>query len=900
LEKLEYIIIDIETTGLDKDSSSIIEVGALLISNNVIKDRFSSFVKYDRTLSEEVKRITKINDGMLEGAPDIKEVIIKLKKFIGKYPVVAHNGLNFDFPILERCGLKIGQKYDSMEFTFFVLPINKNGHSMPVLAEQFGIEAVPHRALGDCEILFQLIYKLQEEYGKRKKIKVEALNYIAKSIDWWWVNFLSEKAKKHNIASLIPKYIPQEKNHQKQLKLEIDELFINQEDYSEDRPEQKKMANLVLDAFNNHKHLVIEAGTGTGKSKAYLVPSFLFALKNNVPVIISTYTKALQDQLFDKEIPHIRKILNRDIRVAILKGKKNYVCLQKFNDFADGIEASISQRSLNISTKNSVNISNKLAYLLISSWILETDRGYWDELPYWFKIRIAKEIEGDICNVDELCTKDTCDFHKDQKCFLAKARAKAKDADIIIANHALALLEISIEEIEDEHGEKKKIYNHAVFPEESKFIVFDEAHYLEDAATSAWERTISEDIFYYLFQQLSRISKLKLKEKSEEKNIKSSVDNLFSIILPQAIIEDNKEGYSSEKLINSVNSIAQKEINANLENIKLDLTNIVKIIDNTVREETSLKDDRFLLISRKTISSLVESIDLFLQKEEGYIKYLERDKDDIKIKIVPLSVAQHLKDCVYDNFDSVILTSATLAVNKNFNFFANRCGTLNIDKDRINYYLLKSSFDYGKQVKFFVPSGINYKVNIIEEHLKKSIEFLKKAILASDGGSLVLCTSHKQINYIYDELIELLSKNNITLLRQSKGFSSNDVIKTFKEDINSVLIGTETFWQGIDVPGKSLRSLFILKIPYNQLSSIIKARRDSINGDSFIEYYEPLAAIKLKQGFGRLIRKSSDYGVVVILDENFINKKNLINSLPDGVSPKKMSIKEILEELKLI
>lgn len=894
MKNFEYVIIDIETTGLDKESSSIIEVGALLISNNNIKDRFSSFVSYDGVLSEEVKRITGIDDKMLEDAPSVKEVISKLNKFVGKRPVVAHNGLDFDFPILKRYGFKASEKYDSMDFAFFVLPINKDGHSIKELAKHFDVREAPHRALGDCEVLFQLIYKLQEKYQKKNKLKKEALKYIADNIGWWWSSFLLGEGKKHNISNLVPKYVSEEKKRDKVSDLELSGLFnLNQGDYSEDRPEQKRMANLVFNAFNNKKHIVIEAGTGTGKSKAYLVPSFLFALRNRVPVIISTYTKLLQDQLFDKEIPHIRKILGRDLKVTILKGKKNYICLQRFNSFSSEIESNLSQRTLEIGKKSDTKISDRLAYLLLSSWILETDKGYWDEIPYWFKVRISKGIEGNICNIDELCTKDTCNLHKEQKCFLAKARAKAKDADIIIANHALTLLEISNEEFVDEYGDKKSRYVHTIFPEGAKFVVFDEAHYLEKAATSAIERTISEDAFHYLIQQIKRIPNFNLKDK--EKTITTSVDNLFNKTLPQ-VMRKSKEGYSNDILFKSLVKVARKEVNVNLENIKLALLEIRKDIDNGIEKA---KDDKFLIISRKTIISLIESINIFLSKDDRYIKYIERDRDDIRIKIVPLSIAEYLREYVFNIFSSVVLTSATLTVDKKFNFFAKRCGTLEIKQDKIDYCLLKSSFDYKKQVKFFVPSGITYTREKTEEHLEKSIDFLEKAIIASNGGSLVLCTSYKQIDRIYDSLIVELSKNNINLLKQSDGHSSRSIIKTFEEDINSVLIGTETFWQGIDVPGKSLRSLFILKIPHDAPSSVTESRRELYN-NPYVDYSAPLAAIKLKQGFGRLIRKSTDYGVAVLLDDNFMSKTMFINSLPDGVDVEKKSIEEILEELRLI
>jgi len=942
IQRNEYIIVDIETTGLDLKNSSIIEVGALLIKDSAVRDRFSSLIKYNGKLSETIKRVTGINEQMLENAPELDRVISDLKGFINKRPVVAHNGFHFDFPMLERHGLKIAEKYDSMEFAFFVLPTSKDGHSMPALAQHFNIGDVPHRALGDCEIEFEVIRKLQHEYQKRNKIKREALNYLANAMDWWWANFIPGEAKKRDISSLVEKYEPYRKPSASQEILEfntkgidIDEMnkyftpaslpktSDNESDYSEDRPEQRNMATMVADAFKNHKHVVIEAGTGTGKSKAYLVPSLLFALRNGIPVIISTFTKALQDQLSIKEIPHIREIINPDLRVAVLKGKKNYVCLHKFEEFSEEIESTFSQRSLYEFGESGTGFSTRLAYLLISSWIIETGRGDWDELPYWFTERIAKRIEQDICNFDELCGNGTCESYEKQKCFLAKARLRAKDADIVVVNHALALAGITIDEAEDEidpdnGGEASKVYGHTVFPGEAKFIVFDEAHHLEDAATSAWERIISNDVFQYLFQQLYGKSsvgsslKFAAKENEElipllndfekkEESIRSNVDNLFGLILTQAVPEDNKDGFSTNLMFDEMADSYREATVTCLQNIRFNLKDVARIIERFLEETDSPRNKKILSVRIKTISGLIESIDIFLAEGKEYVKYFERFAKNVEIKAAPLSVAKHLKEYVYDNFSSVVLTSATLAVNKTFSYFAHRCGTSLVDRSKINYYLLKSCFDYEKQVKFFVPKGIAYAGNK-DTHLEKSAEFLEKAILASGGGSLVLCTSHKQVEALYNLLMDSLSKNNIWLLRQSRGSSIGSVIRDFKKDTNSVLIGTESLWQGIDIPGDSLRSLFIYKIPYRMpFLPLIKARKREIEdngGDPYADYYEPLAALILKQGFGRLIRKSSDSGIAVLLDESLLDKPRLLNSLPDGVSPKKVEQEVIFKELE--
>jgi len=940
LVDIEYVVLDIETTGLDLKHSSIIEVGAVLVSGNKIQKSFSSFVRYDGVLPETIKRVTGISEDMLKGAPKLPEVMSKFKDFIGKKPVVAHNGFSFDFPILERHGLKLNEKYDSMEFAFFVLPTNITGHSTATLTQYFSIKDVPHRALADSQIEFEIIVNLQKEYLKGNKKKREALNYLAKSIQWWWYNFLSgDEAKVDRISDLVSSYEPYRKENASQEMLdftesnkvdvaEIDKYFNplllpkssdSEMDYSEDRPEQRKMASIVALAFNEHKHAVIEAGTGIGKSKAYLAPALVFSMKNGVPVIISTHTKALQDQLFVKEIPHLRDIINPDLRVALLKGKKNYVCLQKFEEFSKEVQTELSQRSLYEFGQEGTKFSTRLAYLLIASWIIKTERGDWDELPYWFKERIPKRIEQDICNFDELCGNGTCELYEKQKCFLAKARIRAKDADIVVVNHALTLSGIVVDEEQlEEGGEIEKVYSHTVFPGEAKFLVFDEAHYLEDDVTSAWENIISYDGMQYLFNRLFGKSGAKsylggiardnpeLAPKfeefdSKEKSVKANAGNLFDLILPQAVPENNSDGFSTYAMLDEVPAGLREAINTSLNNIKINLKDAAKIIDTFADQSSSSKVQKILQVKIKNIKGFIEPIDCILSEGKEYVKYLKRFGRSVEIKATPLSVAHYLKDYVYDNFSSVIMTSATLTANKSFNFFANRCGTCFIEKEQVGYHSLKSSFDYAKQVKFYVPEGIAYSGGK-DKHLEKSAEFLEKAILASDGGALVLCMSHKQVDALYGLLSGPLSNNNVWLLRQNRGVSVGSVVRDFKRSMNSALIGTESLWQGIDVPGMALRSLFIYKIPYRMpFHPVLKARKQEIEdrgGDSFAEYYEPLAALMLKQGFGRLIRKCTDSGIAVLLDEDLLSKPRLLNSLPDGVSPQKVSPEFIISEFQ--
>lgn len=940
---VEYVILDIETTGLDPEHASIIEVAAIVIRSDKIVDKFSSLIEYKGIIPEAIKRITGISENTLIGAPPLEDVLVKFRSFIAKRPVVSHNGFSFDFPTLEKFGVKFDEKYDSMEFAFFVIPTSPHGHSMDALSQHFGLPEVKHRALADCEAELEVIRKLQTTYSKRKKKDREALKWLARHMEWWWVNLLpGGQSNIDLVSSFVDKYEPYRKKDVKQEVLtlstnpidiaEVESKFTpqkNGDDYSEDRPEQRKMAGMIAQAFNERRHAVIEAGTGTGKSKAYLVPSLLFALKNGVPVIVSTHTKALQDQLYFKEIPHLQKTIHPNLYVAVLKGKQNYVCVKRFEEFFEEVVGGMAQRSLYEFGMETSRYSTRLACLLITSWLFETNRGDWDELPYWLKERIPKRIELEVCNTDELCSSGTCELYDDQRCFLARARLRARDADLVIINHALTLAGIIIEDkdngkdsIPGENGKHSRKFRHTIFPSEARFIVFDEAHHLEDNATSAWEYRVSNGTLQLLLQQLfgkrgvkqsieflvkrgnSRVLSFVDRFSNQEGDIRLIVKLLFEDYLPTLLPKKDDRNLSSYRMLDPISQDEKKLFNDSIKNLIGKLSEVSRIISSVVNEIEEPRSHKSLRIRLDAVYRIIKSLRSIVDDDSNFVRYLERSGSEIEIKSSPISVAEHIKEYVLDNFSSVIMTSATLTVDGSFKFFAQRCGTTLLDTSKVAYQHFKSSFNYQKQVKFFAPLGIAYEAKRKDDHFEKSAAFLEKAVIASGGGSLILCSSHEQVGRLYDRLIDPLSASGIWLLRQSRASSVSSIIRDFKKDINSVLIGTETLWQGIDIPGESLRSLFIYKIPYRMPEiPIIKARCEKIRsagGNAYSLYYEPLAAIILKQGFGRLIRKARDIGVVVLLDEKIMQKEAIRKSLPEGVRPTLAEPEFIFEELKRV
>lgn len=943
---MEYIILDLETTGLDPSHADIIEIGAILISDGKIKAEFNELADPGYLIPVEITKLTGISNEMIAGKPSPKDLIKGLKEFIGDRDVIGHNLYGFDLKFLEKYGLKLNKAYDLMDFAFFVLPTLEH-HSVSYLSSYFNLGEELHRALDDCHREFKILNALSNSFTKKpKKIKT-SLKYLAESYHWWWNFFLiAESASFGSFLLIMPAHERYRKTqssqeafdiaNQKVTQEEVDKYFLTSSDtcseYSEDRPDQRKMSWSVANSFNLEKHAVIEAGTGIGKSKGYLTPSTLFAIKNSIPIVISTYTKVLQDQLFTKEIPHIKSIIKKDLQVALLKGKTNYVCLTK----ADEIYHETADRRLDIQktyslTRDGVKYDRPVSFLLLSAWILQTERGDWDEIPFWAQSRFPKSIEMDICNHDETCAPGMCDGFDENKCFLAKAKLRAKDADIVIINHAILLTGIIKKEIAPTEGQEdnapKFVYSHTILSNESKYLVLDEAHFLEDAATSAWdvEITYSSLVFVAgliygkrgLYNSISKlISQVDINQKELESLLdtfvaqESKIISLLNVFRDPALanfVGHQSNSYAITKIINEevrrlsewgVISTNLTDLHESLLRVSNILRSIANILKNANADEKQVKRiDKRAEIARR----LVEAIKTFLVCDDFYVRYLRLNDGEVQFLANPISVAELLKEYVYDNFRSVCLVSATMKVDGNFSFFAERCGLNLIEKAKVDFVSYDSTFDFANSMKFLLPKNISYREDP-SGFLAAAKPFILSAILASNGGSLVLCSSHEQVREISDYISDSLSKAGLSLYRQDQDHSVNSVVRGFREDVNSVLVGTTSLWHGVDVPGPSLRSLFILKIPYKMPTEpIFFARKEALEKRGKKSFYclsQPLACIDLRQGIGRLIRKKTDKGIVVLLDERLLESQLLCSAVPVGITPRRIDQEVILNELR--
>lgn len=496
--------------------------------------------------------------------------------------------------------------------------------------------------------------------------------------------------------------------------------------------------------------------------------------------------------------------------------------------------------------------------------------------------------------------------------------------DIVIVNHAIALSGIILEKQQEDSIEEESAspaYSHTIFPGEAKYIVFDEAHHLETDATTAWQHEISKHQIQFFIEQLygSRGNLNIFKPRGDEEasplkdiytSLKSNEDRL--ILMTKALFEELfpnlMRQFSGDKdsdlLIDDIldNSDEFRASFSTLRDLRQALVDVMRLLERGSDFILSQKLQKVIKIRIEHAKRIIKSLDCVVGGDKSYVRYLQRQRQSISVIAAPIRVAEHLNDYVYKNFSSVVMTSATLTINESFNFIASRLGLSLISKGKFFGARASSSFNYAKQVKFYVPEGIIYK-NKQEEHFQKSVDFLKKAIMSSSGGSLILCSGHDQVDALYNKLRDTLAAQNILLLRQEKDRGVNSVVADFKDDINSVLIGTESLWEGIDVPGGALRSLFIFKIPFPPPRALTKARQRDVEdrgGNWYKDYSEPLATIALKQGFGRLIRKASDEGVVVLLDEGLIDKKTIVKSFPKGVVPQKSEIGNIFSSLESV
>jgi ATP-dependent DNA helicase DinG len=601
----------------------------------------------------------------------------------------------------------------------------------------------------------------------------------------------------------------------------------------EQRPSQLEMAEIVEEAFRQHSHALVEAGTGTGKTLAYLIP----AIRSGRRVVISTATKSLQEQLFNKDVPFIQKHFAPDLKVALMKGRNNFLCRQKVHQL-DG------QPMLK-------GIDEIEWFQQIQQWEKLTETGDRAELTFlpddsnlWSLIDARRET----------CTGQKCPEFP--RCFLTAMRQRAQEADLIIVNHHLFFADLAIRQ--DDFG--------SILPEYSA-VIFDEAHEIEDVASDYFGRQVSSYRFEELARDAEHVLRLLQINSTELRKVIARLrersraffeafpehEGRFPFEPPEraGFLEQNREHYDQ-------------------------LAQAVKRLEAELAALPS-KPEELMGIARRAAELRRELAFLLESNERNYVYWFERRGKGVFLAATPIDVSQILRERLFQQFDTVLLTSATLAVGSRFDFLKQRLG-LDAAKERV----LPPEFDFRNQALLYIPRALPDVRHTTFS--ARAAEEISRILEISEGRAFCLFTSYAQMREVHDRVSKKVS---FPLLLQGTA-PRTILLDRFRTTPNAVLFATSSFWQGVDVPGAQLSCVIIDRLPFAVPSDpIVAARVRALQEDgrnAFAEYQVPEAVLALKQGFGRLIRSKSDRGILAILDNRIRRMhygKIFLESLPE-------------------
>jgi ATP-dependent DNA helicase DinG len=617
----------------------------------------------------------------------------------------------------------------------------------------------------------------------------------------------------------------------------------------ESRSQQLKMAEAVCDAIKHYEHLIAEAGTGVGKSLAYLVPFIIHAVENDIKVVVSTNTKTLQQQLCRKDLPFLKRSLGVEFNYALCLGSENYLCRRRLNsDFTYELFDNDAQ----------VEDMKK-----IIKWSDHTESGIRPDLGFVPK----PGVWDNICRDPDLCLGNKCNYKND--CFYRKAKNEQRDAHILITNHSLFFTNLAA--------------GGQVLPQ-FQAVVFDEAQTLEEAAAGCLGFEVSNTRVKYLFDSIYNPNT----EKgllAKFKRAKHQVDGIRHSLKEARTAAAQFFNAAAEKFgnQNDAKRIRTKDIIYNyLDEPLKGLADAIKgLIDYVNKEE----DEALVKSYAKRCAVLRTSLAFILSHEkEDYVYWIEVSarRRGIRYSLFasPIEIAEELDKQLFSVIKPVVLTSATLSTNNNFSFIKKRLGIT-----RCKEVLLDSPFNYKENALLYLPKEIIDPGDDFKLFQQQALAAIKAVIDVMGGRTFILFTSYGMLNFIANELKS--SYKDIIFLRQGER-PRYALLEEFKKNSNAVLLGTNSFWQGVDVPGRALECVIITKLPFSVPDDPVAEARmeliESRNGNPFIEYQVPQAIMMFKQGFGRLIRAKTDRGVVVVLDPRISTKyygKSFVNALPE-------------------
>jgi len=670
---------------------------------------------------------------------------------------------------------------------------------------------------------------------------------------------------------------------------------------AEDRPSQRDMAAYVADTFNDGGVALLEAGTGVGKSFAYLVPAILWALANDERTVVSTNTINLQEQLVGKDLPLLARALGTDgrpVRFALLKGWRNYLCLARLQQARAAFGSLLEP-----DRRDEVDAIHK--------WSRATTDGSRSDLSF----TPSEDVWDEVAAESDLCTRLRC--KQFDQCFVFAARRRAADADVVVVNHHLLASDLAVRLAAGNWDDA------AVLPPYRRLIL-DEGHHLEDTAAEHLGRRATSRGIERLLARLERHNKgllpalrtaiaaeadpqvapaalefLAAHVAGRIAPARRAADALFGL-LEQYLSgrADNVarlgDGFGQEPIWREGLDVALEQLSLALGALRDALVGLIARVEEGDRAAESGESLTALLGETRGVAGRLEAardaVAAALKPAPGQppaVRWLERlGAAHVALATAPLELAPVLKEALFDRVESVVVTSATLAAGGDFGFLAGRLGVDLAPVRQGAREILPSPFNFREQCLFAIPQDVPEPTQGSDAHDVRTAEIIAEVAECGDGGVFALFTSHRSLKRVGALLRQHGVEAHWPLLVQGEA-PRDRLLQRFKDAGNAILLGTDSFWEGVDVPGFALRSLVLAKLPFRVPTEPITAARleaiESSGGNAFTEYLVPLAALKLKQGFGRLIRTRTDVGVVVLLDPRAVRKRYgalLLEGLP--------------------
>ncbi|WP_400163747.1 ATP-dependent DNA helicase DinG [Brevibacillus sp. TJ4] len=952
-----FVVVDFETTGSHpRQGDHIIQIGAVTVDDGQIVDSFSTLVNPGYALPPFITQLTGITDDMLADAPSLEEVLPRFLPMLEGRTFVAHNA-GFDLQFLQEALLSQGYYtfdgyvLDTVELSRLLMPM-QNSYRLQELASDLEISHDrPHQADSDALATAKLFLHLYDILRNLPMMTIQRLQMLVSSFrsdlgtllrhvemeklaelpEWeessikddsgmWDVyRQLALRKRKDKLTASFQR-AQGGRADDRSFADTLEHVIGEQGSMTEHVPgyqrrdAQEAMMHAVFSAMQDGTHLLVEAGTGTGKSLGYLLPGIIWAKQNGQPLVVSTNTIQLQEQLFQKEIAVLQQSLPFSFTASTLKGRGNYLCLRKFEQ---ALEERVEGSSQEI----------RLVKGQMLVWLTQTETGDVEEISlpasgqlFW------QQVKSDTRS----CLNRACPWFS--RCYYFQAKERAREADVLIVNHALLLSDLQAD--------------NRILPS-FETAVIDEAHQLEGAATQHLGKQFSTSQLLFLLDRLAWEKGSLLQRYVEE----------WNALAPESASERNELAAELEQLTQPLREKAQtwtttlyqwaakraeetaesgreavrykhsqfvgkgERISREAKKIVDSMAGVAAALERLFQTESEEKPTFSLRSVKTDLSGLVHdwqaAMELlhffFLDHDARYVHWMEVDsraaRKQVHVHAALLEISEALVQPLFEQKRSLVLTSATLTVKNSFSYVRSRLGLEQLPEGRVRTLEIPSPFDYPNQGLLLIPSDFPAPGKEGDQaYIDAVVQGCVDVVLAAKGRTMILFTSHAMLRLVYQGMKERLAESELPYTLLGHGIDSNNrskLVSLFQNLEQSVLLGTSSFWEGVDIPGEALSCLVIVRLPFTPPNHpVYQGRAEQIKEqgkNAFMSMALPQAVILFKQGVGRLIRHHLDRGVVVVLDSRIVEArygKTFLQSLP----PYRMeggSWPEIREQIKL-